>query len=95
KQKEETAKTSIMNHLTPKTDIKNSFKQKYSKWIVEESLKFNIGTSETFREMMALANSKVTIPDRRELLSILDVKREQTIETIKDMVHKKCFSITV
>jgi len=84
----EPAKSSIVNHLVPKTNIKNTFKQLYSKWIVEDSQKFNIGSSESFRDMIASLNNKVTIPDRRELLSILDRKREQTVDAIKDMFIK-------
>jgi len=91
----EPAKSSIVNHLVPKTNIKNTFKQLYSKWIIEDSQKFNIGSSESFRDMIASLNNKVTIPDRRELLSILDIKREQTVDAIKDMIQQRSFSITV
>jgi hypothetical protein len=39
--KESTARASIMDHLTPKIDVKLVFKNNYTRWIVEENQKFN------------------------------------------------------
>jgi len=75
KNHDSTAKPSIMDHLTAKTDVKLVFKNNYTRWIVEENQKFNIGASQSFRNMIGSLSSKVTIPDRRELLYNLDGKR--------------------
>ena len=62
--KESTARASIMDHLTPKIDVKLVFKNNYTRWIVEENQKFNVGASQSFRNMIGSLSSKVTIPDR-------------------------------
>jgi hypothetical protein len=95
KNHDSTAKPSIMDHLTAKTDVKLVFKNNYTRWIVEENQKFNIGASQSFRNMIGSLSSKVTIPDRRELLYNLDGKRESTIKVIKTMLNGNSFSITV
>ena len=95
KGKEELTKPSIMGHLQPKTDIKVEFKNRYCRWIVEDNQKFNIGASENFRRMIGTFSSRVTIPNRNELLSHLDEKKECTVQVIKDMILDKTFSITV
>jgi len=95
KNHDSTAKPSIMDHLTAKTDVKLVFKNNYIRWIVEENQKFNIGASQSFRNMIGSLSSKVTIPDRRELLYNLDGKRESTIKVIKTMLNGNSFSITV
>jgi hypothetical protein len=95
KGKEEVTKPSIMGHLQPKTDIKVEFKNNYCRWIVEDNQKFNIGASENFRKMIGTFSSTVTIPDRCELLSHLDAKKECTVQVIKDMILGNSFSITV
>jgi hypothetical protein len=95
KNHDSTAKPLIMDHLTAKTDVKLVFKNNYTRWIVEENQKFNIGASQSFRNMIGSLSSKVTIPDRRELLYNLDGKRESTIKVIKTMLNGNSFSITV
>jgi hypothetical protein len=95
KNHESTAKPSIMDHLTAKTDVRLVFKNNYTWWIVEENQKFNIGVSQSFRNMIGSLSSKVTIPDRQELLYYLDAKRESTIKMIKTMLNGNSFSITV
>jgi len=95
KNHDSTAKPSIMDHLTAKTDVKLVFKNNYTRWIVEENQKFNIGASQSFRNMIGSLSSKVTIPDRRELLYNLDGKRESTIKVIKTMLNGNSFSITL
>lgn len=86
--------TSINSFLASTCTTKELFKRKYTKWIIDQTMPFEVGSSESFRDMVNCLNKTVSVPDRKELLGILDVKKRQTVEFLKTMLTDTYFSIT-
>jgi hypothetical protein len=84
---------SISSFSVSDCTVKENFKRKYTKWIIKQTMPFEVGSSESFCDMVHCLNKAITIPDRKELLGILDVKR-QTVEFLKTMLIDTYFSIT-
>jgi len=84
----------ITHHFTPKVDPKLVFKKRYAQWIVETSQPFTVSLTDSFRAMINCLNPNVTFPDRKELMSIFDGKKIDTMNTIKEMIGSNFFSVT-
>jgi hypothetical protein len=84
----------IMHRVTPKVDPKKLFKKRYAQWIVKTSQPFTVSLNNSFCIMIHCWNPNVTFPDRKELLSIFDAKKVETVEIIKQLIGSNFFLVT-
>jgi hypothetical protein len=84
----------ITHHFTPKVDPKQQFKKRYAQWIVKTSQPFTVSSTDSFRQMILCLNPNITFPDRKELLSILDTKKVETVAVMQDLIGSSFFSVT-
>ena len=89
-----TDQMTITNMMLPKQDIKFLFKEYYARWIVADNLPFTTGSSTAFQTLVNLLNSKVSIPDRNEVLLTLDSKKMEAEKVIRKSIGKNFFSCT-
>jgi hypothetical protein len=92
--KQQAVQSPITNHLTSKVDVKATFKKNYTKWLVEESKPFVIGSSPAFQKMIKSLNPKAVVPDKNEVILDLDLKMLKTKEKMKAMVGNSFYSLT-
>jgi hypothetical protein len=71
--------TSISSFLTSPTSAKDDFKCKYTQWIIEQGMPFEVGSSASFHNMIHSLNKTIAIPDRKELLFIFDSKKNEIV----------------
>jgi hypothetical protein len=84
----------ITTMMLPKQDIMFLFKEYYARWIVADNLPFTTGSSTAFQTLVNLLNSKVSIPDRNEVLLTLDSKKMEAEKVIRKSIGKNYFSCT-
>jgi hypothetical protein len=61
---------------------------------VEDNQPFTIGQTDNFRSMATLTRSKISVPDRNELLNMLHEKKEEMALRIRSMISDNWYSIT-
>jgi len=84
----------ITGHFQPKLDVKIEYKKRFAKWVVEDNQPFGIGQTDNFCSMATLTCSKISVPDRNELLNMLHEKKEETALCIRSMISDNWYSIT-
>ncbi len=85
---------SINSFLVSTCTTKDLFKRKYTKWNIDQTMPFEVGSSESFHDKVNCLNKTFSVLDRKELLGILDVKKRQMVEFLKTMLTDTYFSIT-
>jgi hypothetical protein len=89
-----TTQTCISSYFSTGTEAKIVFKCKYTQWIIVESMPFEVGSSTSFCSMVHFLNKSVTIPDRKELLRMMDEKRCEVLKALCQELSGDCFSLT-
>jgi hypothetical protein len=75
-----TTQTCISSYFSSGTEAKIVFKRKYTQWIIEESMPFEVGSSTSFCSMVHFLNKSVTYPDCKELLRMMDKKHCEVLK---------------
>jgi hypothetical protein len=87
-----TTQTCISSFFSTGMEAKIIFK--YTQWIIEESMPFEVGSSALFHSMIHFLNKFVTIPDCKELLRIMDEKCCEVLKVLCQELSGNCFSLT-
>jgi hypothetical protein len=94
KSKSSNVQSRLTDHLKAKADVMMHFRNSYCRWLVECNKPLTTGSSLAFQMMIKILNGKVVVPERREVLKFLDLKRLSTRQKIKELIGSKYFSIT-
>ncbi len=78
--------------MKAKADVKMQFRNSYCRWLVECNKPLTTGSSLAFKMMIKILNGKVVVPERRDVLNLIDLKRLSSArQKIKELIGSKYF----
>ena len=70
----------------PRVDGKAQFKKLFARWVVETSQPLTVCQTVSVKKMIHCLNPNISFPDRKELLAAIDIKKEQTVKVLKQLI---------
>jgi len=85
----------INSFFASSTSIKDEFKRKFARFLVEDSLPLSLCRSEWLKDMMNTANKSLEVPSYQKMKSYLDTLHLNSIKKMKSFLSDKYFSVTI
>jgi len=87
----EKSQASINSFFASSTSVKDEFKRKFARFLVEDSLPLSLCRSEWLKDMMNTANKRLEVPSYQKLKSYLDTLHLNSIKKMKAFLSDKYF----
>ena len=89
------AQSTMTKFTSSQASLKENFKRKFAKWIVEDSLPLVTCRSQNFKRLIAAANRHVDVPSYQTLMSHLYQVKMGAVSKMKAFLKGKFYSLTM
>jgi len=89
------AQSTMGKFFTAHSSVKERFKHKFARWVVEDSLPLTTCRSQAFKNMIRAANKTLDVPSYQTLMSFLETTKMGAVGKMKAFLQGKHFSITM
>jgi hypothetical protein len=87
--------STVNSHFSRVGDVKDRFKHKFARWVVEDSLPLTICRSPSLKSMIKTANKTLTVPNYETLLDLLCTTKLGAVGKMKVYFCGKHFASTI